>query len=156
MKKKAKQIAKVMSNDSLEVVAQMIADEAKGVRYEVYADGSSKKEKCGCGWLVLHKGVIIKSGKYTFVTAKVNDSVRAEIRAVIQALGDCPPLCSVDVYVDCQVAIERIQACKLGDLQPIYNKVAKDKAIRYHWVKAHRGNMYNEMVDSLAFSAIES
>ena len=44
MKKKAKQIAKVMSNDSLEVVAQMIADEAKGVRYEVYADGSSKKE----------------------------------------------------------------------------------------------------------------
>ena len=30
MKKKAKQIAKVMSNDSLEVVAQMIADEAKG------------------------------------------------------------------------------------------------------------------------------
>ena len=90
MKKKAKQIAKVMSNDSLEVVAHMIADEAKGVRYEVYADGSSKKEKCGCGWLVLHKGVIIKSGKYTFITAKVNDSVRAEIRAVIHALGDCP------------------------------------------------------------------
>lgn len=45
---------------------------------------------------------------------------------------------------------------KLGDLQPIYNKVAKDKTIRYHWVKAHRGNMYNEMVDSLAFSATES
>ena len=55
MKKKAKQIAKVMSNDSLEVVAQMIVDEAKGVRYEVYADGSSKNNKCGCGWLVLHK-----------------------------------------------------------------------------------------------------
>ena len=105
---------------------------------------------------MLHKGAIIKSGKYTFITAKVNDSVRAEIRAVIHALGDCPPLCSVDVYVDCQVAIERIQACKLGDLQPIYNKVAKDKTIRYHWVKAHRGNMYNEMVDSLAFSATES
>lgn len=31
MKKKAKQIANVMSNDSLEVVAQMIVDEAKGV-----------------------------------------------------------------------------------------------------------------------------
>lgn len=156
MKKKAKQIANVMSNDSLEVVAQMIVDEAKGVRYEVYADGSSKNNKCGCGWLVLHKGAIINSGKYTFITAKVNDSVRAEIRAVIQALGDCPPLCSVDVYVDCQVAIERIQAYKLGDLQPIYNKVAKGKVIRYHWVKAHRGNMYNEMVDSLAFSATES
>ena len=105
---------------------------------------------------MLHKGVIIKSGKYTFITAKVNDSVRAEIRAVIHALGDCPISCSVDVYVDCQVAIERIQACKLGDLQPIYNKVAKGKTIRYHWVKAHRGNMYNEMVDSLAFSATES
>ena len=106
MKKKAKQIAQMMSNDSLEVVAQMIADEVKGVRYEVYADGSSKKERCGCGWLVLHKGVIIKSGKYTFITAKVNDSVRAEIRAVIHVLGDCPLSCSVDVYVDCQVAIE--------------------------------------------------
>lgn len=44
MKKKAKQIAKVMSNDALEVVAQMIVDEAKGVRYEVYADGSCKKK----------------------------------------------------------------------------------------------------------------
>lgn len=54
------------------------------------------------------------------------------------------------------MAIERIQACKLGDLQPIYNKVAKGQVIRYHWVKAHRGNMYNEMVDSLAFSATES
>ncbi len=87
MKKKAKQIAKVMSNDSLEVVAQMIADEAKGVRYEVYADGSSKKEKCGCGWLVLHKGAIINSGKYTFITAKVNDSVRAEIRGSHSSIG---------------------------------------------------------------------
>ena len=57
MKKKAKQIAKVMSNDSLEVVAQMIADEAKGVRYEVSADGSSKNNKGGCGWIVLHKGL---------------------------------------------------------------------------------------------------
>lgn len=105
---------------------------------------------------MLHKGAIIKSGKYTFIITKVNNSVRAEIRAVIQALDDCPPLCSVDVYVDCQVAIDRIQACRLGDLQPIYNKVAKGKTIRYHWVKAHRGNIYNEMADSLAFSAVES
>ena len=156
MKKKAKQISKVMSNDSLKVVAKMIVDEAKGVRYEVYADGSSKNNKCGCGWIVLHKGAIVKSGKYTFIITKVNNSVRAEIRAVIQALGDCPHFCSVDVYVDCQVAIEIIQACKLGDLQPIYNKVAKGKVIRYHWVKSPRGNIYNEMVDSLAFSAAES
>ena len=153
MKKKAKRIAKMMSNDSLEVVAQMIVDEANGIRYEVYADGSCKDGRCGCGWVVLHKGAIVKTGK-CFLSS-YNDSVSAELGAIVHALGDCPSFCSVDVYVDCQAAIGKMQAGKLGELSPIYNKVANGKVIRFHWVKAHQGNIYNEMVDSLAFSAIE-
>ena len=153
MKKKAKRIAKVMSNDSLEVVAQMIVDEAKGTRYEVYADGSCKDGRCGCGWLVLHKGVIIKTGK-SFLSS-YHDSVEAELGAIVLALGDCPSFSSVDVYVDCQAAIGKIQVGKLGDLSSIYNKVSNGKDIRYHWVKAHQDYIYNEMADSLAFSATE-
>ena len=154
MKKKAKRIAKMMSNDSLEVVAQMIVDEANGIRYEVYADGSFKDGKCGCGWLVLHKGVIIKTGKKFFSSIN-NDSVNTELWAVILSLGDCPSFSSIDVYVDCQAAIGKILAGKLGVLTSIYNKVSNGKVIRYHWVKSHSGNLYNEMVDSFAFSAIE-
>lgn len=155
MKKKAKRIARIMGNASLDVVAQMIVDEAKGVRYDVYADGSCKDCHCGCGWLILHNGAIIKSGKFSFSYHK-NDSVMAELRAVILALGDCPSSCSVDVYVDCQAAIRKIEEKRLEELLTSYNNVSNGKVIRYHWVKAHYGNIYNEMADSLAYNAIKS
>lgn len=154
MKKKAKRIAKIMRNNTSGVVAQMIDDEAKGVRYEVYTDGSCKNNKCGCGWLVLHKGAIVNTGK-KLLSSIYNDSVRAEVRAIVYALDDCPSSCAVDVYVDCQAAIRKIQTGKLGDLSLLYNKVANGKIVRFHWIKAHGDNIYNEMVDSLAFSTVE-
>ncbi len=83
-----------------------------------------------------------------------NDSVEAELGAVVHALGDCPLSCSVDVYVDCQAAIGKIVDGKLGDLTDEYNKVSQGKVVRLHWVKAHDGNELNEMADSLAYSAI--
>lgn len=153
MKRKAKRIATELSNDTLEVVAQMLVDEADGIRYDVYADGSCRDGVGGCGWIVLHKGAIVKVGK-TLFSSMHNDSVDAELRAVIHALGDCPFSCSVDVYVDCQVVMGKIQAGKVGVLADTYNKVCDGKVIRFHWVKAHDGNELNEMVDSLAYSAI--
>ena len=153
MKRKAKRIAMELVNDTLEVVAQMLVDEADGIRYDVYADGSCMNGTGGCGWLVLHKGAIVKVGKALF-SSMYNDSVEAELRAVIHGLGDCPFSCSVDVYGDCQAAIGKIIAGKLGDLEGVYNKVSQGKVVRLHWVKAHDGNELNEMADSLAYSAI--
>lgn len=154
MKKKAKRIAKMMGNDSLGVVAQMIVDEAMDIRYEVYADGSFKDGHCGCGWLVIHKGAIVKIGRMSNFSI-FNNSIDSELRAIVYALGDCPSFCSVDLYVDCQAAIAKLQTGKLGGLASIYNKVIKGKVVRFHWVKAHENNIYNDMADSLAFAALE-
>lgn len=153
MKKKAKRIAYQMRNFSLETIGQMVVDECKGIRYDLYTDGSCKDGVGGCAWLVLYKGVVEKSGKER-ITIRNNSSVYAELRAIVQGLGDCPLSCSVDVYTDCQAVIGMIKAKKLGDLASIYNKVCDGKVIRYHWVKGHRGDVYNEMVDSLAFSVM--
>lgn len=153
MKRKAKRIAKKMGNGMLDVVAQMLIDEAEGIRYDVYADGSCKSGVGGCGWIVLHKGAVVKIGKGSF-SSRHNDSVEAELRAVIHALDDCPFFCSVDVYIDCQAAIRNIQDRRLGILGELYNKVSFGKVIRTHWIKAHIGNELNDMADSLAYSAI--
>lgn len=153
MKKKAKRIAYQMRNFSWETIGQMVVDECKGVRYDLYTDGSCKDGVGGCAWLVLHKGAVVKSGKEK-VTFHCNSSVYAELRAIVLGLGDCPRSCSVDVYTDCQAVISKIRAGKLGDLISIYNKVCEGKVVRYHWVRAHKGDECNEMVDSLAFSVI--
>lgn len=154
MKKKAKRIAEIMRNDSVDVVAQMIVDDFLFDSYEIYTDGACKNGVGGCAWLILHKGAILKSGHTCFLSIN-NDSVEAELRAVILALGDCPSSCVIDVYIDCQVVIGKIEDRKLGKLLRLYNNVSNDKVIRFHWIKAHHGNIYNEMVDSLAYSAIE-
>ena len=154
MKKKAKRIAEIMRNDSVEIVAQMIVDNFLYDCYDVYTDGACKDGVGGSGWLILRKGAILKSGHTCFVSIN-NDSVEAELRAVLHSLESCPSSCVVDFYVDCQAIIRKIKERKLGELMPLYNKLVKDKVIRFHWIKAHHGNIYNEMVDSLAYSAIE-
>lgn len=153
MKKKAKRIAYQMRNFSLETIGRMVVDECEGTRYDLYTDGSCKGGIGGCAWLVIHKEAIVKSGKER-ITSHDNSSVYAELRAIVRGLGDCPLSCSVDVYTDCQAVIGKIRDGRLGDLASIYNKVCEGKVVRYHWVKGHRGDVYNEMVDSLAFSVI--
>ena len=98
MKKKAKRIAKTMQNNSLDVVAQMIVDDFFDRSYDIYTDGACKGGVGGCGWLVLHDGMIVKSGHSSFLSIN-NNSVDAETRAVILALEDCPRCWSVDIYI---------------------------------------------------------
>lgn len=151
MKKKAKRIARMMANISLNVLADMIVDEYKGIRYEVYSDGSCKDGFCGCGWLVLHSGALVNSGRATY---NCTNSIEIEIRAVIHALSDCPFSSHVDVYLDCQAAIRVITKQRLRPiLKAEYDKASKGKAIRFYWVRSHHGNIYNEMADSLAYNA---
>ena len=41
-----------------------------------------------------------------------------------------------------------------GDLYELYKKCsASVKGVRFHWVKGHDGNRYNEMADDMAYGA---
>lgn len=150
MKKKAKRIAKIMRNASLETEGRSSLE-----RFNLYTDGSCKDGAGGCAWIVEQDGIILKIGKKRII-GHCDSSVRAELLGIMQGLEECPKNSLIDVYSDCQAAIGKITAGKLGDLNAIYNKVSCSKTIRYHWGKAHSGNMYNEMVDSLSFSVSNS
>jgi ribonuclease HI len=139
MKKKSKRIADDLRNNMPETFDQMIADEIKGRRFEVYTDGSHSDNASGCAWVILYKGVVYKTGRKKL--SPNIDSVEAEIRAVTHALSDCPSFYSLDVYIDCQVAIKKLQKTKLN---------VKRQVVRLHWLKAHQGNIYNELADYLA------
>lgn len=146
MKKKAKRIAEKMRNDTFNCHSE---------RLSLYTDGSCKDCVGGCAWLMEQNGTILKIGRKR-IDGCCKSSVRAELLGIIQGLKECPEDSKIDLYSDCQAAIEKITLGKLGNLSTIYNKVSQSKSIRYHWVKAHSDNMYNDMVDSLSFSALIS
>lgn len=149
MKKKAKRIAERMRNASFETEERSSLE-----RLSLYTDGSCKSGIGGCAWIVEQNGIILKIGKKR-IAGHCDSSVRAELLGIMQGLKECPKNSFVDVFSDCQAAIGKITAGKLGDLDAIYNKVSCSKTIRYHWVKAHSNNVYNEMADSLSFSVLK-
>lgn len=150
MKKKAKRIADKMRNASFETEGRSSLE-----RLSLYTDGSCKGGIGGCAWIIEQGGTILKIGKKR-IAGHCYSSVHSELLGIIQGLEECPDGSLIDVYSDCQAAIGKITHEKLGDLDAIYNKVSCSKTIRYHWVKAHSDNMYNDMVDSLSFSALIS
>lgn len=154
MKKKAKRIAVELGNVSYDTKMLMLYEELQGKRYVVYSDGSFKDGVGGCAWVILHKGTLIKKSACSF-EHDGNASVRAELLAVMYALRDCPPNTTIDVYVDCQAIIKKIAKGRLDDLKEEFESASKEKDIRLHWVRSHEGNVYNEMVDMMAFWAMK-
>lgn len=74
------------------------------------------------------------------------------------AVNSCPPGAFVDIYTDSQYCILVLSNQKLPkknpDLYKLYVKCsAQLVGIRFHWVKGHNGNKYNEQVDELAYGA---
>lgn len=77
---------------------------------------------------------------------------------VIEEQEYCPRGAFVDIYTDSQYCILVLSNQKLPkknpDLYKLYVKCSAQLAgIRFHWVKGHNGNKYNEQVDELAYGA---
>ncbi len=153
MKKKAKKIANLMRNEGEGVLRAMQDAESKGIRYDVYADGSCVGGVSGCGWVVLHGGNVEKCDSLSY---KSTDNVEAELLAIIFGIKSCPKWSSVDVYSDCQPAIFKLLDGNMKKyLWNMYMKVSSGKEIRYHYVRGHSKVKYNDMADNLAFNAAE-
>ena len=125
--------------------------------YVAYTDGSADYSN-GFGGAAY---VILKDGKMLAERSKGNRNTtnnRQEIMAIVSALNYVPVGCCIDIYTDSQYAIyfftQKLSLkAKNLDLKKQLPKYTSGKKIRFHWVKGHNGNHWNERADYLANKA---
>jgi ribonuclease HI len=92
---------------------------------------------------------------------------RMEMRAAIEALKQVKKNVPIEIYCDSQYLLNGITKWFFDWLKKDWKKVKNDdlwkellaltskKNIRWHWVRGHNGDKYNEIADSLARTQIE-
>lgn len=130
-----------------------------GLHYVAYTDGScdnlSQTKAGGAAYIILKDGEILKMKNHGQLNTTNN---RMELLAIISAVNACPNGAYVDIYTDSQYCIlvlsKSYKPKKNPDLYESYKKCSAHLAgVRFHWVKGHNGDKYNEMVDNLAYGA---
>lgn len=131
--------------------------------YEAYTDGScnnmSPEGEGGSAYIILKDGEIVHSSSKGFMHTTNN---RMEIMAILSAVNYIPKGSSVIIYTDSQYCMTILakkytitDKTKNAKLIKDYRELAKDKRVKFKWVKGHNGNMYNEMVDKMADARTE-
>lgn len=118
-------------------------------------DNKSTQKVGGSAFVILKDNEIIKV-KTDGAVGTTNN--RMELLAIINAVNSCPEGAYVDIYTDSQYAIlvlRKTKAPKLNaDLHALYLRSRSHIAdVRFHWIKGHDGDKYNEMADNLAYGA---
>ena len=130
-----------------------------GLHYVCYTDGScdnlSQAKAGGSAYIVIKDGEVIKMKSHGTLSTTNN---RMELLAIVSAVNSCPQGAFVDVYTDSQYSIlvlsKSFKPKKNPDLYELYKKCSAHLAgVRFHWVKGHDGNKYNEVADDLAYGA---
>lgn len=129
-----------------------------GLHYVAYTDGScdnlNKYRAGGAGYVILKDGEIFKVKNKGFLNTTNN---RMEILAIISVCNSLPEGAFVDIYSDSQYSISFLVSSKgkkNRDLLELYKKCSVHLGgVRFHWLKGHNGDKYNEMANDLAFSA---
>lgn len=154
--KKKKQVFKCYGT-KISLDEQEFADD--GNHYVAYTDGSGDYRN-GFGGAAY---VILKDGQMLAERSKGNRNTtnnRQEIMAIVSALNFVPVGSSIDIYTDSQYAIyfftQKLSLkAKNLDLKKQLPKYTSGKKIRFHWVKGHNGNHWNERADYLANKAFK-
>ena len=133
----------------------------------IYTDGAAKGNpgKGGYGTILIAGNHVKKlSQGYSLTTNN-----RMELLAVIIGLEALKRKCSVNIYSDSKYVVDAIEkgwlfgwhkqdfkGKKNSDLWKRFLSVYKNHTVKFHWIKGHAGNKYNEMCDLLAVQAAES
>lgn len=136
----------------------------------IYTDGSCLGNPGPGGWAALlqynGREKLIKGGE----TATTNN--RMELMAVIQALSAVRHRCDIDLHTDSRYVMDgatrwignwrrngwrtsQKKAVKNAELWQQLDELSQNHAIEWHWVKAHAGHKYNELVDQAARTEAE-
>jgi ribonuclease HI len=137
----------------------------------LYCDGGCRPSPGKGGWGVV---IIYPSGQVAQHCGYLGDSTnnRAELSSLISGLQRIDPSQEVTVFSDSRYVIDgfsrgwidnwKKNGWKTSKKEPVANKdlwlqaseIVKGRNIIWTWVKAHAGNQYNELADSLATLAI--
>ena len=118
----------------------------------IYTDGSCLENPGGAsGWAF---GVLENEEEW-FMSGGEESSTnnRMELLAIIEALDFVQGI-EYNIYTDSNLTLkcakkEWKRKSNL-DLWSIFDKVSNGKILNWIWVKAHNGNVYNEIVDKMA------
>ena len=132
----------------------------------LYSDGSSRGNPGPGGY-----GAVLLSGHHRKELSqgfRLTTNNRMELTAVIQALSLLKEPCIVDLWSDSKYVIDGLEkgwakgwkarGWKKADKKPALNPDLWDRllsltevhSIRYHWVKGHAENAYNNRCDELS------
>ena len=125
----------------------------------IYTDGSCLKNPNGPGgWAFC---IVNNDDTYSCMSGSDSNTTknRMELTAVIEALNmiqekECIIYTDSLLTLNCAQNIWKRKANL--DLWLKYDKLSKNRKINYQWVKAHNGNKYNEIVDSLAYQVAKN
>ena len=134
----------------------------------IYTDGSAKGNPGNGGY-----GVVMIYGSYRKEISEgfeLTTNNRMELLSVIVALENLKKSNqSVMVYSDSKYVVDAIEkgwlfgwhkkgfkGKKNSDLWRRFLSVYRNHTVKFHWIKGHAGNKYNEMCDLLAVQAAES
>ena len=135
---------------------------------KIYTDGSCLKNPGNGGWAAI---IFINNEKIVISGNKKNTTNnQMELLAAIEALKKIPEGQEIQIYTDSRYVKQGItewikkwiqnnwkttskQKVKNVDLWKELNEISKKHEIKWHWVKAHAGDAFNEEADELAKKA---
>ena len=136
-------------------------------RYEIYTDGSLKRDQGSWSFIILQKGKIIKEASFhKKFSLQERSSNRMEFLAAIAALSYLEANSYVTLYTDSRnladtmnlwvkdwveqgwIKKNRSTIPDLDLIQSLYHLNLKHN-IHWKWIAAHKGNKYNERCDEL-------
>lgn len=132
------------------------------MHYLLYTDGAyyPEHERSTIAYVMID-GTTKKEIRRMSQTVTGTTSARAELQAIISALWVLPSDAdSCTIISDSKYAIDvcsgRSIRYKNTDLLRLFDEIvaARNVSISYSWVKAHNGNFYNELCDTLCQRAI--
>ena len=137
---------------------------------ELYTDGACSGTRGRGGWA----GVIIcgnvEKEIYGFEDATTANAM--ELRAAIEGLKCLKFPCKVTLYSDSQLVVRGMndwlklwkargwrkannKSVAHAELWQELEQAARPHDVTFEWIRGHDGNHYNELADSLAYSAME-
>lgn len=129
------------------------------LEYIAYTDGScdnmNQYHAGGAAYVIIKDGEVIRAKNKSLMNTSNN---RAEMLAIVSATLYTPEGSRLDIFTDSQYAMNVLsgkwRAKANLDLYDQFQRYARNlKMIVFHWVRGHNGDMYNEMVDDMAWSA---
>jgi ribonuclease HI len=131
----------------------------------IYTDGACKGNPGPGGW-----GAWLKFGEHVKELCGgelLTTNNRMELTAPIEALASLKQACDVTIYTDSQylrngistwIHAWKARGWKTADRKPVKNidlwqrldALAQQHKVRWHWVKAHAGDLGNERADAWA------